>query len=119
MYWVTGGNIAGEFSASAGVLSYRTSTAGSEASQLVWFDRSGREISRLGERVDQTGIELSPDGRHVAASILDAARPTRDLWVYDTAKNSRARLTFDDADDLNPIWSPDATKIVFTSSRKG
>jgi Tol biopolymer transport system component len=111
--------VPGEFSASAGVLSYRTSIAGRGASQLAWFDRSGREISRLGERADQTGVELSPDGSRVAISILDTARATRDLWIYDTSKNSRRRLTFDQADDLNPIWSNDGTWIVFTSSRKG
>src|SRR5262249_10506627 len=31
----------------------------------------------------------------------------------------RVRLTFDQADDFNPIWSNDGTRIVFTSSRKG
>src|SRR5262249_21497133 len=98
MYATPGGLAAGEFSASAGVLSYRTSMPGGAASQLAWFDRSGREISRLGERADQTGVELSPDGSRVAISILDAARPTRDLWIYDTTKSSPVRLTFDEAD---------------------
>ncbi len=102
-----------------GVLALRQRVAGVEQSQLVWVDRTGRELSRLGEREDQTGIEISPDGHHVAASILDGARGTRDIWLYDVVKHTRARLTFDTADDFNPIWSPDGLRITWTSSRKG
>lgn len=53
----------------------------------------------------------------MAVSLLDGTRNTRDIWIYDVNKNSKSRLTFDAADDFNPIWSPDGLRITWTSAR--
>ena len=42
-----------------------------------------------------------------------------DIWVIDPQRGTSSRLTFDPADDLNPTWSPDGTRIAFSSTRKG
>jgi Tol biopolymer transport system component len=39
--------------------------------------------------------------------------------VFDVARGLRTRFTFDPADDYFPIWSPDGSRIVFSSFRKG
>jgi Tol biopolymer transport system component len=106
------------FRAGGNLLTYRT---GSEAlrSQLAWFDRSGKHLSDVGDAVDQMAITLSPDGTRAVASLLDSARNTRDLWIYELTRGLRTRFTFDPADDVLSVWSPDGKEIVYSSRQKG
>jgi Tol biopolymer transport system component len=109
----------GVFSASEnGVLAYQAGTATAN-SQLVWFDRTGKQIGMLGDPAEYGGIELSPDGRQASVSIPDEAGKGRDIWVYDVARGLRTRFTFDRANELASIWSPDGSRVVFDSDRKG
>jgi eukaryotic-like serine/threonine-protein kinase len=109
----------GLFSASEnGVLAYQTGP-GAAGSQLVWFDRTGKQIGVLGDSAAYTDIELSPDGKRASVSIPDQAGKGRDIWLYDVARGLRTRFTFDPADELNSIWSPDGSRLVFNSRRKG
>ena len=39
------------------------------------------------------------------------------MWMRDGGRTSR--FTFDPADDLYPLWSPDGARVVFASSRTG
>jgi eukaryotic-like serine/threonine-protein kinase len=107
----------GAFSVSQnGVLAYQTAT-GPIRSELVWFDRQGRRIGTIGERADYGDFELSPDGTRVAVSVLVPGRNTRDLWIYDVARDVRLRMTVDPANDTAPVWSPDGATIVFSTNR--
>jgi serine/threonine protein kinase len=99
-----------------GVLAYQPS---SEGSQLVWFDRAGRQLSAVGEPAAYDDIELSPDGRRAAVSVRDDATNTRDLWIFDIERGVRTRFTRDPAEDVAPLWSPDGNRLAFASNRKG
>ena len=101
---------------SSGTLAYQPSDTGS---QLVWFDRAGRQLGVLGDPAEYGDVELSPDGRRVVASVLDPALNTRDLWVFDPERGVRSRLTLDPGDDVAPVWSPDGATVLFATNRGG
>lgn len=108
--------LVGAFSASpAGLIGYRANAASRR--QLTWFDRGGKILGTVGAP-DANGLlnpELSPDGRRVA--VDRAVEGNVDVWVLDSGRSTR--LTFDPGVDHLPIWSPDGSRLVFDSSRKG
>jgi eukaryotic-like serine/threonine-protein kinase len=107
----------GLFSASSsGVLAYQTGI-GTTATQLVWFDRTGKQVGTLGDSATYADLVLSPDEKRASVSISDGQQ--RDIWAYDVARGLRTRITFDPADELNSVWSPDGSRLVFNSRRKG
>jgi Tol biopolymer transport system component len=42
-----------------------------------------------------------------------------DIWVYDLARGTRSRLTFESSRESFPAWSPDGQWIAYSSARKG
>jgi serine/threonine protein kinase/Tol biopolymer transport system component len=118
--------VAGGFTVSqSGVLAYETGSAGQGVvsagvpAQLVWFDRSGKQIGVLGDHARSGHVQLAPDGRRLAVSVFDLARTSRDIWLFDIARGLRTRFTFDVADEQASVWSPDGSRVVFNSRRKG
>jgi Tol biopolymer transport system component len=73
----------------------------------------------LGDQARYADIDLAPDGMRVAVSLFDPGRRTRDIWLFDIARGLRTRLTFDPADEFTSVWSPDGSRVVFNSRRKG
>jgi Tol biopolymer transport system component len=114
-----GGNGYAAISASENdVLAYRTGTA-LIGSKLVWYDRQGKELGVLGDQAIYFNLKISSNGQKVAVDISDPKVGPPDVWVYDVARGLRTRLTFDPQPDMVPVWSPDGTRVVFRSSRKG
>ena len=108
----------GVFSASEnGVLAYQTGAAAA-GTQLAWLDRTGKQTSTLGTAVVQTELKLSPDGKRASVAIPDQAG-RQDIWLYDLARGLKTRFTFDPGNETTSAWSPDGSRIVFRSNRKG
>jgi Tol biopolymer transport system component/tRNA A-37 threonylcarbamoyl transferase component Bud32 len=115
-----GSGNAGVFSASeSGLLAFQEGAGAGGGNRLTWFDRTGKQISVLGAPAAYGDLELSPDGQRASVSIPDQAGRARDIWVYDVARSLRTRFTFAPADELSSIWSPDGSRLIFNSRRKG
>jgi serine/threonine protein kinase/Tol biopolymer transport system component len=110
------GSFAAAFSASAaGILAHRSGTS-PPAGTLRWFDRAGSASQPIGDFVPN-GAELSPDERQIAMDrVVDG---NRDVWLFDLGRGALTRFTSDLAVDGYPLWSPDGSRIVFESTRRG
>ncbi len=109
---------AGVFSASEnGVLAYQTGSS-VNGFRLTWFDRSGKQIGILGDPGIYGDLELAPDGKRASVSIMSAGKG-RNIWIYDVARSLKSRYTFDASSDAPSIWSPDGSRVIFSSNRKG
>src|SRR5262245_19497178 len=103
--------------AESGTLAFQSGVA--QKPQLVWFDRSGKQLRTVGEPDDYSNPSLSAGDKRLAVGILDPKTMRRDIWLFDLARGARSRFTSDPGDDTNPVWSIDGSRIFFTSNRKG
>ena len=97
------------------VLAYHL--ASSTATQMMWFDRQGSVIERVGPVGGSMGSSLSPDGRKLVLTQADSNTGNRDLWMMELGSGTLTRFTSNPANDWQPVWSPDGEWIAFASDR--
>jgi serine/threonine protein kinase len=102
----------------SGTLVYISSTTSFSANRraLVWVDREGNE-EPLSAPPDNYiyAVKISPDGMKLALNI--ETRGNQDIYIWDLNREIMSRLTFDDARDIIPLWTPDNRRIVYESIR--
>jgi Tol biopolymer transport system component len=108
----------GVFSASdTGTLMYGTSRH--QVTQLVWLDRDGRTVGTATSPGRYERAALSPDEKTVAVEVIDPLLETPDIWLVDASRGVMSRFTSEPSAERNPLWSPDGTRLVFSSPRDG
>jgi serine/threonine-protein kinase len=95
-----------------GTLVY-VSGSGGVRRNVFLVDADGQTHALPGLRPDvYRQIRVSPDGKRLAYAA------SGDIGVYDFARGEASRVTTTAA-EINPLWTPDGTRIVFTSRRPG
>jgi eukaryotic-like serine/threonine-protein kinase len=101
--------------ANNGTLAYLPGGNTSRTAQLSWIDRAGHEDPLGAPPRAYVYPRISPDGTRVAIDIRDQ---DDDIWVWDLARRTLTRLTFDSTPDTYPTWSRDGRRLIFASLRE-
>jgi Tol biopolymer transport system component len=109
----------GDFSLSnTGVMAYLTGSSSQDA-EIVWYDRRGRRLGPAAPPGGYTDVALSPDDNRIALTVISGQPIQSDIFIRDLERGTTSRLTFDPADEIWPVWSPDGHRVAFTTARFG
>lgn len=108
--------------ASGSVLAY--SALRNRNSQLVWYDHAGRNLANVGPAAVFNNVNLSADGKRIAIDAVETEgngpvlAPTN-ILVIDAERGTSLRASFERATNWFPCFSPDGSRLVFTSNQQG
>lgn len=105
------------FSASERLLVY-SQRAGTRMTRLLWYDRSGKELSTVGPPAEYLSLGMAPDGRTAVAARAEEPQPP-DLWLFDTDVGRGIRLTRDNVPQLSPVVAPGGQRIFLSAYARG
>ena len=100
-----------------GMLTYLEKTDELKPFGLVSVDRRGASRPLWRELGIYGTPRYSPDGRRLAVSLL--RDENWDVWVYDVERDVATRVTFGEAYDADPVWSPDGRLLAYEGEQGG
>jgi len=96
----------------------------SDRGRLVYHPRSGEASVRV-ERVGRDGaalatlsepgyrnLDLSPDGRQLAAERTDPRSALPEIWIHDLVRDVAVRFATEGS-AAGPVWSPDGRNLAY------
>ena len=100
-----------------GALAYYLAPAGNVSVQ--WMDLAGKTVGPLDVPAGRyTAVAIAPDASK-AVLVRSASPTTSDLWIADLTRPSAIPLATGVSRLPNPTWSPDSTRIIFSSQSSG
>jgi Tol biopolymer transport system component len=100
-----------------GTLVYRKGNVFTQQQRVVWFDRNGNRDDSIEQAKDTREPSLAPDQKHLAVVRADLGMGLRELWLIDLMTGLNSRLSLGGLKmSLNPVWSPDSSRIVFKAA---
>ncbi len=109
----------GAFSVSNnGLLTY--CSGNSDVNEPVWFDRGGNKVGTATSPGLYFTMAFSPDETRLAINQINTHTGASDIWTVNLVNpGPPSQFTTNPANDSSPLFSPDGTTLVFTSSRDG
>jgi Tol biopolymer transport system component/predicted Ser/Thr protein kinase len=101
----------------AGLLVYFPNPLGTRR-QVVWISRDGKQLEEAAPVDAYIGLSLAPGAGRMAmvrAERAGSGRQDFDVWLREFSRGVMTRLTFDPADYITPVWSPDGKYVAFAS----
>ncbi|HET9409355.1 MAG TPA: protein kinase [Candidatus Sulfotelmatobacter sp.] len=86
--------------------------------QLLWLTRDGKQVGTLGDLAPYGDPAISPDGTRVAVAVF-TGQGSSDIWIFDSRRAAKTRLTFGTAILRYPVWTPDGKTIYYGSNVRG
>jgi Tol biopolymer transport system component len=86
---------------------------------LVWVNREGKEEPCSAAPNEYGPFRISPDASGTRVALTVGASPKQSLYIWDVVGESMRRLALDEGtDNGSPLWTLDAKRIVYASSRE-
>jgi len=80
--------------------------------KLTWVDHQGISKPLAAPAQAYGPVRISPNGQRLVVSVAGA---TKDVWIYDLAREQFTRLTTEGFDD-EPLWTQDGKRVIYRSS---
>ena len=85
------------------------------ATELRWFDRSGKSLDRLEVPSTPVDLRIAPSGDRVLLQIYDHRLGESGLWLLDLTRRVATPVPTGPGSTSNPVWSPDGARIAYTN----
>ena len=107
---ITRGSAEFDFSRT-GTMVYVEGKGTSTHAPLALIDAAGVKTPYLKNPQEYVNPRFSPDGKRLAFDTIESGK--RDIWVYDSEREIKTRLTFAPGENQRPVWTPDGERIAF------
>jgi len=91
------------------------SSVGAALSAIVWMNRSGKELGRIGDPAIMANPTFSPDGSRLAIDMSDPQSKGVNIWIENASGPGSSRFTFDRSEEVAGVWSRDGRTIAYRS----
>jgi Tol biopolymer transport system component len=102
------------FAARGGTVAFESQR---DLNRLAWFDRSGREVGRLGPSDNYGFIRFAPDGKRLFFNRVRAGLGTLHIWSYDLDRQIETAVTNGQDTEAFPVPLADEKTLIYGGVR--